>query len=84
VTPSPVPEKGVGRVAETGLFRQRYWTNLRNNPPPAVDAWSRRHLDALVALEADIADSTAGDSLVHMDLRAENILVLERGVVVVD
>jgi aminoglycoside phosphotransferase (APT) family kinase protein len=84
LTPSPVPEKVVGRVAETGLFRQRYWTNLRNDAPTALDAWSRRHLGALIALEADIAEATAGDSLVHMDMRADNILITERGVVVVD
>jgi aminoglycoside phosphotransferase (APT) family kinase protein len=84
LTPSPVPETIVGRVAGTGLFGQRYWTNLRDDPPPALDAWSRRHLGALVALEADIADATAGDSLLHMDLHADNILVTERGVVLVD
>jgi len=84
LTPSPVPETVVGRVAETGLFGKRYWTRLQNDPPPTLDAWSARHLDALVALEADIADATAGDSLVHMDLRADNVLVTERGVVVVD
>ena len=71
-------------VAETGLFGQRYWRNFRDDPPPTLDAWSRRHLGALVALEADIADATAGDSLLHMDLRADNILVTERGVVLVD
>jgi Phosphotransferase enzyme family len=84
LTPSPVPETVVGRVAETGLFRQRYWASLRSDPPPALDAWSRRHLEALVTLETDIAEATAGNSLVHMDLRADNLLVTERGVVVVD
>jgi hypothetical protein len=84
LTPSPVPETVVGRVAETGLFRQRYWASLRSDPPPALDPGSRRHLEALVTLETDIAEATAGDSLVHMDLRADNLLVTERGVVVVD
>jgi Ser/Thr protein kinase RdoA (MazF antagonist) len=48
------------------------------------DPWSREHLDRLAALEATWADHAAGDTLVHADIRADNILLTERGAMMVD
>ena len=46
-----------------------------------LDAWSRRHLD----LEAEAPEEVAGDALLHLDLRADNLLVTPQGrVLVVD
>jgi hypothetical protein len=61
LTPSPVPEKVVAPRRRDWALRQRYWTNLRNDRPPALDAWSRRHLGTLVALEADFAECVGLD-----------------------
>lgn len=49
-----------------------------------LDPWSRTHLDQLAELEAVWAHHAAGDTLVHADIRADNLLMTERGVVVVD
>jgi len=43
-----------------------------------VDDWTRRHLDDLCDLEADWTDAIAGDTLLHGDLRTDNV-VIDRG-----
>lgn len=49
-----------------------------------LDAWAVRHLDALADLEARWPDAIEGDSLVHGDIRADNLLLTAEEVVVVD
>lgn len=49
-----------------------------------LDPWARRHLDALADLEAGWTEAATGDSLVHADLRADNLLLTPDRVVVVD
>jgi aminoglycoside phosphotransferase (APT) family kinase protein len=43
--------------------------------PAGLDEWCVRHLDELAALEAQWVDAAAGDTLLHLDLRADNMLV---------
>jgi len=50
----------------------------------AFGDWVDRHLDALADLEAGWEQAVAGDSLVHADLRADNLLIGEDRVWVVD
>ncbi len=54
---------GWRRIAESGAL------------PSTLDAWSRNHLDELVALESGWPASVEGDALVHLDVRADNIVV---------
>ncbi len=49
-----------------------------------LDAWSRAHLDRLAGLEATWPAFAEGISLLHTDLRADNLLLTADGVVVVD
>ncbi|MCK9901956.1 aminoglycoside phosphotransferase [Parafrankia colletiae] len=49
-----------------------------------LDPWACRHLDALADLETRWTDAATGDSLVHADLRADNLLLTPDRVVVVD
>jgi Ser/Thr protein kinase RdoA (MazF antagonist) len=49
-----------------------------------LDEWSRRHLDEVAELEAGWPDAAAGDTLLHADLRADNVLLGPDGVVFVD
>jgi Phosphotransferase enzyme family len=49
-----------------------------------LDPWAVRNLDALAVLESRWPGSAAGTALVHGDLRADNLLLTEDGVVVVD
>lgn len=49
----------------------------------SLDAWTLRHLDRLAEIEAGWAPAAAGTTLVHSDLRADNLLVTPEGTVVV-
>jgi aminoglycoside phosphotransferase (APT) family kinase protein len=49
-----------------------------------LDPWAVRNLGELVALESRWPESVAGTALVHSDLRADNLLLTEDRVVVVD
>lgn len=48
-----------------------------------VDPWSRRHVDRLAQLEAEYPAASAGQALLHSDLRADNLLIRENGSVVI-
>jgi Phosphotransferase enzyme family len=52
--------------------------------PPPLEPWAARHLDRLAGLEAGWAAGSRGDSLVHGDIRADNVLLTRDGVVFVD
>ncbi len=60
------------------------WPRLAAAPPDDLDPWARRHLDSLVAAAAPARAALDGDTLVHLDMRADNILLSDTGVVVVD
>ncbi len=50
-----------------------------------LDDWSRRHLDTLVGLEAQWPAATTGHTLLHSDVRADNLLFTAGGdVILVD
>jgi hypothetical protein len=50
----------------------------------ALSDWERRHLDRLAAAAEDALEFTAGDFLVHLDLRADNIISSRDGDYIVD
>jgi hypothetical protein len=51
---------------------------------PGLDPWARAHLPELADLEAGWAAAAQGDSLIHADLRSDNILLTADRVVFVD
>lgn len=56
------------------------WKQLRDDGlAGALDTWSATHLDQLVALEADWIDAGTGDTLVHRDLRTDNMVLATDG-----
>ena len=86
LTPSPLPpDAAAGAAGDWEVVGGRHWLRVREERPARLDAWSARHLDRLVALEAEAPSAVAGDTLLHLDLRADNLLLTpEDGVVVVD
>jgi aminoglycoside phosphotransferase (APT) family kinase protein len=87
LTPSPLPPDAVaGAAGDWGEVAGRHWLRVREERPAAdLDAWSRRHLDRLVALEAEAPSAVEGDTLLHLDLRADNLLLTPEGrILVVD
>ena len=57
---------------------------MQQERPARLDGWSHRHLDRLAAIEAEAPAAAAGDTLLHLDLRADNMLLTPDRVVVVD
>ncbi|MCC6703592.1 MAG: aminoglycoside phosphotransferase family protein [Thermomicrobiales bacterium] len=85
LTPSPVSAAAIGRTdASWKMFNQEKWAAIRDQFPDALDEWSRRHIDRLIDLERQSATLSDGDTLLHIDLRADNVLITDAGVVIVD
>jgi aminoglycoside phosphotransferase (APT) family kinase protein len=84
LTPSPLPPATVGSAENWGVVTGEWWRRLRNGPPAELEPWSLRHLDALATLEERTAGAVAGETLLHLDLRADNLLLTPGRVLVVD
>lgn len=84
LTPSPVAPAAIGDVSTFGPVVGPNWFRLKLDGPPEVDPWVRRHLDRLIEAEERIGETIGGDTLLHLDLRGDNMLLTDRGVVIVD
>ncbi|MEV6973438.1 phosphotransferase [Kitasatospora sp. NPDC093806] len=72
VSPAPVPDApGVAAALEE---RFHGWRVLREEGA-GLDEWSARHVDRLAAAERDWMADAGGDCLLHIDLRADNMLM---------
>ncbi len=80
LTPCPLEVPSAGERIRSPLSG---WFELQGDEQ-GLDEWSRRHLDALKDLELDAPGAAAGDTLIHLDLRADNIVLTENRVVIVD
>jgi aminoglycoside phosphotransferase (APT) family kinase protein len=83
LTPSPLPPGSVPSARDWREVAGRHWRTVREERPEGLDVWSARHLDRLVALEAEASAAVAGDTLLHLDLRADNLLLTREGKVLV-
>jgi aminoglycoside phosphotransferase (APT) family kinase protein len=87
LTPAPVPAP---TVAQRHARSFRGWRELAADSTgtgtvtAGLDPWSRAHVSELAALEATWEEHAAGGTLLHGDLRADNMLLGPDGVVVVD
>ena len=85
LSPSPLRPPLVADAADAfGGAGGLTWASLAAAPNSALDPWSARHLADLVALEARAGAAARGDTLLHFDLRADNLLLTTDGVRVVD
>jgi hypothetical protein len=62
------------------------WADLAAmvQPPAGLDDWTGRHLGRLAELESGWPGALAGSTLLHCDVRSDNLLVTVAGVVFVD
>jgi Ser/Thr protein kinase RdoA (MazF antagonist) len=81
LTPSPIDAPPIAEVFGDSFDG---WRRLRGEDTAGLDPWALRHLDALAELESGWARAAEGDTLVHGDVRADNILLTEERVHVVD
>jgi len=87
LTPSPLPIATVPSAGDALGGWLRGWQPIRDEQPPQfarLDAWSARHLDALADLEHSAAAAVAGETLLHFDVRADNVLLTDDRVWFVD
>lgn len=84
LTPSPLSAATVGHASQASLFARSWWQRVVAAPPSGLDAWSARHATRLAALEADAPAAVAGDTLLHLDIRADNLLLTDDRVVIID
>jgi hypothetical protein len=82
LTPAPV---AVPAAAERLGAEFTGWRTLATTPAHGqLDPWSQVHLDRLAQIEATWAEHATGETLLHADIRADNLLLTTRGPMVVD
>jgi aminoglycoside phosphotransferase (APT) family kinase protein len=81
LTPPPLDAPRVEEALDE-LFHG--WRTLAGEGLPGIDPWAAERLDALAALEARWAEGASGSTLLHCDVRADNILLTPERVVFVD
>jgi aminoglycoside phosphotransferase (APT) family kinase protein len=82
LTPAPVT---VPAIAEYLASDFTGWRTLSGSSgDDRIDPWSRARLPELAGLEATWAGYAAGGTLLHTDIRADNLLLTGDGVMVVD
>lgn len=87
LTPSPLPEALARTASEAFAGHIRGWRQLRDEQPAelaALDPWAAAHLQTLVELEGRSPAAVAGDTLLHFDVRADNVLLTDERVWFVD
>jgi Ser/Thr protein kinase RdoA (MazF antagonist) len=83
LTPSPVPDIEALSAYAVHLFGG--WSTLASlGAPDELDPWAAAHLDRLAELESGWPEACAGQTLVHGDVRADNVLIAGERVMFVD
>src|SRR5262249_22029711 len=84
LTPSPVSEEGADSIVSQLDGQGRGWNRLLEDPLPGLDEWTQRHILDLAKLEGQAPTAAKGDTLLHFDTRADNLLLTSDRVYVVD
>jgi hypothetical protein len=84
LTPSPLPVSEIGDVARWNPLAGGHWFRAKVRETPGIDPWAIRNLDRLIEIEDRVATLPPGETLLHLDLRGDNMLLTEEGVVIVD
>src|SRR6476469_2848856 len=72
LTPSPIESlPSLGEV----IARVEPWRNLRDDPPVALDPWTRHHLSRFAGQEPAAVELASGRTLAHTDVHELNILI---------
>jgi aminoglycoside phosphotransferase (APT) family kinase protein len=81
LTPAPVAAPRLSRKLERGLTG---WRLLRQRGETRIDSWVRSNLDRICELEDHAAEAGDGETLVHIDVRSDNLVLTSDRVVLVD
>ncbi|MEV6487453.1 aminoglycoside phosphotransferase family protein [Actinoplanes sp. NPDC051633] len=77
LTPSPLP--GLTTASQRLARDFDGWSRIAADPPADLEPWLIPHLDELVTRSTRALDSLSGDTLVHCDVRADNMLYTPAG-----
>lgn len=72
---TPPPLDGLESLREKVAEDFGGWARLRADPPDDLNPWAAAHLDELCAGAERALAALAGDTLVHLDIRADNLLL---------
>lgn len=77
LTPSPI----VAAPSVEDQYAHKFdgWRKLAAKPGDSLDAWSRHYRKRLAALEPGWVSATVGETLLHTDIRADNLLIDHAG-----
>ncbi|MFG3554908.1 phosphotransferase [Micromonospora sp. NPDC047557] len=81
LTPNPVAHVPAAAELLAGDFAG--WHRIAADPPPRLDPWVRAHLDDLRHAADEGVAALTGDTLCHLDVRADNLLLDAAGTVTV-
>lgn len=81
LTPAPI---AAPLASEHFTMSLNGFGRLLAEPLAGLDAWTRRHLERLAELEARAPHAARGETLLHFDLRADNIVLTADRVYFVD
>lgn len=73
VTPCPITDAPPAGEVLAESFAG--WDRIAASPPDDLDPWAAQHLPVLRRLAADALGAVQGDTLVHYDVRADNLLI---------
>ncbi|WP_089157354.1 phosphotransferase family protein [Micromonospora sp. NBS 11-29] len=82
-TLTPAPAAATTTAAETLAANFDAWRRLSADPPADLDPWARAHLPELRAAADRGVAALTGDTLCHLDVRADNLLLGPDGTVTV-
>jgi len=78
---TPVPVPGLPSARESLADDLAGWRRIRADPPDHLDPWAARRLDRLCADADRGLAALTGQTLVHLDVRADNLLLRHDGTV---
>lgn len=84
LTPSPLGEDVADSVVNWLNRHGRGWNRLLEDPLPGMDEWTLRNIVKLAQLEGQAPSAAQGDTLLHFDTRADNVLLTPDKVYFVD
>jgi aminoglycoside phosphotransferase (APT) family kinase protein len=73
LTPAPIAD--LPTAAEMLRKDCAGWARIAADPPPDLDPWVRERLPELTEKAAHAERAVAGDTVVHLDVRADNLLI---------
>ncbi|GLY17226.1 hypothetical protein Kisp01_42410 [Kineosporia sp. NBRC 101677] len=80
---TPAPPAATRAFADVIARKLSGWREFRDCEHLVPDPWAREHLESLIALEARAPAAARGSTLLHADLRDDNLLITADGEVVV-